>query len=95
MARFLLKLLGASSASSAVAWVYQTSEPLLQPFALAFPSSTVQRGSVLEYTTLFALFVYAFLGYAAEALLDILIASSQEEPPIVVKKTKSKRYKED
>ncbi|CAN5283760.1 hypothetical protein BH10PAT2_BH10PAT2_3280 [soil metagenome] len=72
MARFLLKLLGASSASQAVVWVYQTSEPLLKPFTLAFPAATEQRGGMLEYNTLFALFVYAFIGYAAEAVLTIL-----------------------
>jgi uncharacterized protein YggT (Ycf19 family) len=74
LARFLLKLLGANEASPIVTWVYQTSEPLLRPFALAFPSATAQRAGILEYNTLFALFVYAFIGYAIEALLTILLS---------------------
>ncbi len=88
MARFILKLLGASTASEAVAWVYQTSEPLLKPFTLAFPAATAQKAGVLEYNTLFALFVYAFIGYAAEALLTILF--NFLTPPEVVSETETK-----
>ncbi len=96
MARFLLKLLGASSSSEAVAWVYQTSEPLLKPFSLAFPGSAVQKGGILEYNTLFALFVYAFIGYAAEALLTMMFnfmtpPEPASEPEPKAKSNRSKR----
>lgn len=68
--RFVLKLLSANSAAPFVAWVYDMSQPLLQPFLFAFPAPTVSGGFVLEFTTLFAIFAYAFLGYLLqEALL--------------------------
>ncbi len=89
MARFLLKLLGANPAAEAVAWLYQTSEPLLKPFTLAFPAAAAQRGGVLEYNTLFALFVYAFIGYAAEAVLSILM--NLMKPPAQPEPTRSKK----
>lgn len=66
--RFILKLFGASSAASFVNWVYQTTEPLLGPFTPAFPTPVIE-GYVLEFTTLFALFVYAFVGYLMEEIL--------------------------
>lgn len=83
LGRFLLKLLGANSSSEVVAWVYQTSEPLLKPFALAFPSASVREGGTLEYNTLFALFVYAFIAYAAEALLNMVLSFMTPEPVVV------------
>jgi len=106
MARFLLKLLGANPHSEAVAWLYQVSEPLLKPFTLAFPTAAAQPGGVLEYNTLFALFVYAFIGYAAEAVLSILFnlfipptvittaePDTEFEPGETVVKTKTTRVR--
>jgi len=70
--RFVLKLFAANPASPFVAWIYETTQPLLAPFLLAFPTPTVQGGYTLEFTTLFALFVYAFIGYLIQELLDAL-----------------------
>ncbi len=70
--RFVLKLLGARSTAPVVAWVYETTEPLLQPFLLAFPTPSVRGGFSLEFTTLFAIFTYAFIGYLVQELLDVL-----------------------
>jgi hypothetical protein len=70
--RFVLKLLGASPQADFVAWVYETTQPLLQPFVMAFPTPTVRGGFVLEFTTLFAIFAYAFIGYLIQELLIII-----------------------
>jgi uncharacterized protein YggT (Ycf19 family) len=67
--RIVLKLFGASQQASFVQWVYETSEPLLQPFIGMFPSPNVSGGFVIEFSALFGLLVYAFLGYI---LLDVL-----------------------
>lgn len=70
--RFVLRLLGASSSASFVAWIYDTTQPLLQPFLFAFPSPSARGGFVLEFTTLFAIFAYAFIGYLIQELLVVI-----------------------
>lgn len=68
--RVILKLMGASTAAPFVRWVYDTSKPLLYPFEGMFPSS--QIGGVpftIEFSALFALFVYVFIGYALQELV--------------------------
>ena len=72
LTRFLLRLLNANAQAPFVTWVYDTTQPLLAPFARAFPSPTVPGGYVLEFTTLFAIFVYAFLGYLIEELMGMI-----------------------
>lgn len=70
--RFILRLLGASPASEFVAWIYATTQPLLNPFIFAFPTPSVKGGFVLEFTTLFAIFAYTFIGYLIQELLGIM-----------------------
>lgn len=70
--RFLLKLLGASPKAEFVTWIYDTTQPLLRPFLFAFPTPSVKGGFVLEFTTLFAIFAYAFIGYLFQQLLDMI-----------------------
>jgi YggT family protein len=70
--RFILKLFAANPRAGFVAWIYDMTEPLLTPFLFAFPTPSVQGGYTLEFTTLFALFVYAFIGYLLQELLAII-----------------------
>lgn len=70
--RFILKLFGASSQAAFVAWIYETTQPLLTPFLLAFPTPQISGRFVLEFTTLFALFAYAFLGYVIQEILELM-----------------------
>ncbi len=70
--RFLLKLLAANPQASFVAWIYETTRPLLNPFVLAFPTPKVTGGFTLEFTTLFAIFTYAFIGYLIQELLVLI-----------------------
>lgn len=74
--RFVLRLLAANPAAPFVAWVYSTTQPLLEPFARAFPSATPGGGFVLEFTTLFAILAYAFIGYLLEELLTMMAGRS-------------------
>ncbi len=61
--RIILKLLGANISAPFVAWVYETSTPLLSPFEGMFPSPEIQGGFVIEISALFALLAYSFLSY--------------------------------
>lgn len=61
--RVVLKLFGASTQSAFVRWLYDTTQPLLAPFEGMFPSPRIEGLFVLEFSALFALLVYAFVGY--------------------------------
>ena len=61
--RFLLKFFGADARAPFVAWLYDTTNSLIAPFAGAFPASTVNGHFVIEFTTLFALIVYSLIAY--------------------------------
>ena len=73
--RFLLRLMAANPAAPLVAWIYETTGPLLNPFELAFPTPKITGGFVLEFTTLFAIFTYTFVGYLVQELLDVIAKS--------------------
>lgn len=70
--RFILKLLAAREAAAVVSWIYLMTEPLLKPFLFAFPTPSVKGGFQLEFTTLFALFAYGFVGYMLQELLMMI-----------------------
>ena len=57
--RFVLKLFGANPSAEFVSWLYSTSEPLLEPFKGMFPAPIIERGFILEFSTLFAMLMYA------------------------------------
>lgn len=71
--RIILKLLGALEAAPFVRWVYETSNPLLYPFQGMFPSSTLPGVPfTIEFSAIFALFAYMFLGYVLQETIDFM-----------------------
>lgn len=60
--RVVLKLFGANADAGFVGWVYDTTQPLLQPFIGMFPSPTLEGAYVIEFSALFALLIYALAG---------------------------------
>jgi len=70
--RFVLKLLAANPNAGFVSWVYANTQPLLNPFLFAFPTPSVKGGFTLEFTTIFAIFAYAFIGYLVQELLKTI-----------------------
>ncbi len=69
--RLILRLFGANPATPFVQWVYDTSAPLLDPFRGIFPTRVLEGGFVFEFTTLFAMIIYALLGYFLIELVDL------------------------
>jgi len=61
--RILLKFFGAHEFVPFVSWIFQTSQPLLDPFEGMFPSVLGKRGFTIDVSSLFALLVYAFVAY--------------------------------
>lgn len=67
--RIVLKLLNANTGAPFVRWIYENTGPLLAPFEGMFPSSTVAGGFTLEASALFALLVYAFVGFLIQSAI--------------------------
>ena len=76
--RLLFRLLGANPASPFVAWLYDTTGPLLAPFQGMFPVSKLEAGGfVFEFTTLVALLMYMFIGYLFLEIVAAIDRSSK------------------
>jgi len=71
IARFVLKLFGAEASSNIVQWIYEITSVFIRPFMFIFPTPSVNGEYVIEFTTLFAIFAYAFLGYLLQKFLGI------------------------
>ena len=70
--RLLLKLMGANVAAPFVRWVYDTSAPLVAPFQGMFPSPTLSGPFTIEFSAIFALFAYMFLGYIIQEAIGVV-----------------------
>ncbi len=70
--RFVLRLLGANTNAQVINWIYVTTLPLLDPFYVAFPSPNINGRYVLEFSTVFAIFFYAFAGWLIDRILKVL-----------------------
>ena len=76
--RIILKLFGASTSAPFVNWVYETSEPLLKPFLGMFPSPKIEGFYLLEFSAIFGLLTYGFIGYLVEEILATLTFQSSQ-----------------
>jgi uncharacterized protein YggT (Ycf19 family) len=70
--RILLKLLGASTVAPFVTWVYETTKPLLTPFQGMFPSPDLAPRLTLEFSAIFAIIAYSFIGYLITDIIRIM-----------------------
>ena len=78
-ARFLGKLLGASSQSAFVNFIYQVSSPLVAPFKGIFGNSGSGTNS-FETASLVAIVVYAVIGWGLVVLIRIATAPKGTKP---------------
>ena len=60
--RFVFKFIVANSSAPFVAWLYGATATLVSPFANIIPNLNL-GGFVIDFATLVALIVYAFVGY--------------------------------
>ena len=67
--RFILELFAANQATPFVAWIYSSSHTLLEPFRGIFPTEAIGGGSVFDFSTLFAILIYALIGYFLTSVL--------------------------
>lgn len=73
--RLVLELLGASTSSPFVEWVYTVTDALVQPFAGAFPALSVGSGSMIDVVAIFAMIGYAVIGLVVIQLLLFIFSS--------------------
>ena len=78
-ARFLGKLLGASSASAFVNAIYQVSGVFVAPFTGIF-GDTGNKTNTFETASLVALVVYAVIGWGIVVLIRIMTAPKGTKP---------------
>lgn len=78
-ARFLLELLGASSGSSFVRFLYGVTAPLVGPFHGIFANSGTSA-NVFEPASLVAMAVYAVIGWGIVMLIRIATAPRGTRP---------------
>jgi len=70
--RFVLSLLGASTANSFANFIYTTSHPFVAPFFGLFKYNNINYGvSRFEVYTLFAMLVYAAIAWLLTKLVDV------------------------
>ena len=79
--RFLLKLLGASTQSSFVAFIYGVTAPLVGPFRGIFANSGAAN-NVFEPAALVAIAVFALIGWGAVVLIRISTAPKGTRPAV-------------
>ena len=86
--RFLLRLFGANANTGFVNWVYEMSEPLLAPFRGIFPVQVFENRYVIEFSTLFAMLIYAIFGLILVYLINALtaVADTGTEEKVVRRK---------
>jgi uncharacterized protein YggT (Ycf19 family) len=75
--RFLLKMFSANSQNDFVNWIYQSSAEILGPFRNIFPASNLD-GFVIEFSTIFAMLVYAIIAALAFYLIDVLLVRTKK-----------------
>ncbi|MGH7195781.1 MAG: YggT family protein [Candidatus Saccharimonadales bacterium] len=85
--RVVLRFFAANGANSFVHFIYTSSNTLLQPFRGIFQTTIIGRNHVLDFSTLFAMVIYALFGVAIIAVLRFL-GSATDRAHHVGKKSK-------
>ena len=75
--RLMLKLTGANPTAGFTSFIYALTWPFTAPFLTVFPGTTVQ-GSIFEWTTLLAMFVYWMI---ALAIVKLFLMSKTVSTP--------------
>ena len=70
--RLILKLFGANAENGFVAWVYETSGAILDPFRGIFPTTVFESTFVLELSTIFAMIMYAIIAVVLVYVIEIV-----------------------
>jgi uncharacterized protein YggT (Ycf19 family) len=91
--RVLFRLFDANVSAGFVQWIYDTIDVIMTPFRGIFPSATIEQGNILDVSALFAILVYAVLGFLLTSFLASITSDNdtvvEEDRP--ARKTRRKR----
>lgn len=76
--KILLRFFGANPSTPFVQWIYESSDSLLAPFAGIFPVTRLEGGFIIDFPAIFAVIVYAFVGYLIVEVVEIISVRSEE-----------------
>lgn len=76
--RVFLLAFSANSSTPFVNFIYTTSQSFLNPFRGIFPPKSVGETGYLDVAALFAIIIYALLGWGFKALIDFVQAKSSK-----------------
>src|ERR1700686_2036164 len=79
--RFILKLLGGSTVSGFVTFMYDITQPLVAPFHGIF-NTAVQGRSVLEPESLVAIAIYSLIGWGIVSLIRMMTRTRRADTGI-------------
>ncbi|MEX2014647.1 MAG: YggT family protein [Candidatus Saccharimonadales bacterium] len=79
--RILFRLFDANPSAGFVNWIYDTSDVIIAPFRGIFPPATIEQGNVLDVSALFAVLIYAVLGYLLSSFLASVTTDSVDDKP--------------
>jgi len=60
-----------------VAWVYETSGAVLDPFRGIFPTTVFESTFVIEFSTIFAMIIYAIIAVLLVYLVELVTAPAE------------------
>ncbi|HEX2916162.1 MAG TPA: YggT family protein [Chloroflexia bacterium] len=89
--RFLFRVIDAGTANGFVNFIYNLTAPFVAPFNGIFNDQAITRGSVVEFSTLIAMAIYALLTYGIIQLLNLLLTPSRSSRE-VYSTTRRRRY---
>jgi uncharacterized protein YggT (Ycf19 family) len=69
---FFLRLFGANPAAGFTEWVYRSVDRIMEPFRGIFPSHAITDTSVLDFSLLFAMIIYAIFALIAHWLVQVV-----------------------
>ena len=69
---FFLLLFNANPDAGFAEWVYRSADRVLEPFRGIFPTVEQGQGSVVDFSILFAMLVYAIIAMIVHAVIDWL-----------------------
>jgi len=75
--RFLFRIINAETTNGLVNFIYNFTAPFVAPFNGIFNDQSLQRGSLVEISTLLAMVLYAILTYGIIQLLYLLLTPNR------------------
>jgi len=77
--RFVLRLFAENPNAPFVPFIYNFSTPLLKPFRGTFPIRVIKPDIVVEFSTMFAIIIYALFAYLIIELIPWIVRITRVE----------------